>query len=243
MKRLPIIFGYEDIKTLYPDKDGFYSFLKRSLKNGSLKQIKKGLYALVDPSTGAIYASKFQIASHLFKDSYFSYHEALDFYGLATQSFVSRFTYLCSHRVRELDFGEVIYSSKKSVCGLEIIDRMKEFNVRVVSLERAIVDSIDNPSLAGGLDEVENALAFCPNLDLEKVKELLEYYDKATLYQKIGYLFEKYFVDIPESFFDYCLSKMSKKRIYFECHPGKTKLIAKWNLLIAKERELPDEIF
>lgn len=61
MKVIPILFRYEDMKDVYPNKDSFYSFLNRSLKKGSIKQVKKGLYALVNPSTGMIYASKFQL--------------------------------------------------------------------------------------------------------------------------------------------------------------------------------------
>lgn len=244
MKTLPIIFTYEDFKDAYPNANGFYSFLKRSIKSGNIKQIKKGLYALVDQSTGRIYASKFQIASKLFNDSYFSYHDALEYYGLATQSFVSQFTYLTHVRVNPIIFDDVTYNSKISKCDLEIVDHMKENGVRVVSLERAIVDSIDNYHLGGGLEEIELALENCPKLDIEKIVILLEHYDKAFLYQKIGYLFEKHFgKEVPSSFYKLCLSKIGTKKMYLDCTPGRTKLISKWNLLIKKDGGMPDELF
>ena len=78
---MPILFSYKDVKDIYPNQQGFLSYLKRATKNGEIKQIKRGLYALVDPSTGNIFATRFQIASHLFPNSYFSYHEALEYYG------------------------------------------------------------------------------------------------------------------------------------------------------------------
>ena len=233
MKTLPILFTYADVKYLYPNPNGFYSFLKRSIKNGNIKQVKKGLYALVDQSTGRIYANKFQIASKLFDDSYFSYHDALEYYGLTTQSFVSQFTYLTHVRVNPIVFDGITYYSKVSKCDLEIVDHIKENGVRVVSLERAIVDSIDNYHLGGGLDEVELALDNCPKLDIEKVVSLLKHYDKSFLYQKVGYLFEKHFAsEVPSSFYKLCLSKIGSKKTYLDCVPGKTKLISKWNLLI-----------
>ena len=89
-----MLFSYEDVKNIYPNRVGFNSFLMRSLKSGKIKQIKRGLYALVNPLTNEIYANKFQIASKLFPDSYFSYHEALEYYGLAVQSYVSSFVYI-----------------------------------------------------------------------------------------------------------------------------------------------------
>ena len=165
----------------------------RASERGEIRQIKRGLYALVNPSTGNIFATKFQIASHLFDDAYFSYHEALEYYGLANQSFVSYFTYLTHVYVNDVDFEDVIYHSKKSGYDLEILNRIKEEDIRVVSLERAIVDSIDSPSLSGGLEEIEYALSNCHRLNLDKIEMLLKHYDKSFLYQKVGYLFDKHF--------------------------------------------------
>ena len=242
---MPILFSYADVNEMYPNQQGFLSFLKRSIRKGSIKQIKRGLYALVDPSTGSIYATKFQIASRLFPNSYFSYHEAIEYYGLADQSFVSIFTYLSSNRVPELEFDDVIYRSKKSTYDLEILDHMKEEGVRVVSLERAIIDSIDSPSLAGGLEEVENALEFGRKLNIEVVVKLLKNYDKTYLYQKVGYLFEKHYGDkIPNGFYKLCLSKIGKKVFYLESNSTKAKLNSKWKLMIKENSRKPlDELF
>ena len=245
MKTLPILFSYDDVKEIYPNQQGFLSFLKRSLKHGSIKQIKRGLYALVDPSTGKIYATKFQIASRLFPNSYFSYHEAIEYYGMANQSFVSIFTYLSTNRVPELEFEDVIYCSKKSTYDLEILDHMKEEGIRVVSFERAIIDSIDSLSLAGGLEEVENALEFGRKLNIEVVIKLLKHYDKAYLYQKVGYLFEKHYGDkIPNGFYKLCLSKIGNKVFYLEPNSTKAKLNSKWKLMVKENMGgLPDELF
>lgn len=233
MKPLPILFDYEDVKDMYPNIKGYYSFVTRYLKSGKIKQVKRGLYALVDPSTGRVYANKFQIASKLFSNSYFSYHEALEYYGLATQCHISSFTYLSHVRVSPFEFDDVTYYSKVSKCDLEIIKHIKENGVVVVSLERAIVDCIDNYHLGGGLEEVELALDSIKSINIEKIVLMLNYYNKASLYQKVGYLFEKHFGnDIPSSFYELCLSKIGKRKLYLDSFPGKTRLISKWNLLI-----------
>ena len=243
MKAVPILFKHEDLIEVFPKAESFYVFICREIKKGHIKQIKNGLYALVDPSTRHIFANKFQIACQLFDDSYFSYHEALEYYGLANQSFVSRFTYVRAVTSRNVSFEDVIFSSKVNKCELQIINRMKEEDIRVVSLERALVDSMESPSLAGGLEEIEYALSSYRFLKIENVIQMLEYYDKAYLYQKAGYLFEKYYGDIfPESFFNYCLSKIGKKVHYFESKVGSAVLISKWRLMVPKERELPDEL-
>ena len=244
MNVIPELFTYEDVKELYPNVKNFYAFVDRAIKRGEVKKIKKGLYALVDRSTGCIYVSKFQVASRLFNDAYFSYHEALEYYGLATQVFVSTFRYLTHVYVRDIDFGDIIYTSKKSDCDLEIKDYMNRNRIRVVSLERAIVDSIDNPGYAGGLEEVEEAVACCNPLNIDKVIKMLEYYDKAFLYQKVGYLFEKYFGDkIPDSFYQLCLSRSGNKIQYFEAKVGYSKYVSKWKLMVPRERDFPDQIY
>lgn len=243
MKILPQLFNYEDVKELFPNKEYFYSYLSRSLKKGSIKQIKKGLYALIDPSTGSIYVSKYQIASKLFNDSYFSYHEALEYYGLANQSFVSHFTYLTHVFVDDVEFDGITYFSKKEECKLEIIDSIKENGIRVVTLERAIIDSINHPKYAGGIEEIENALENCRDLYIDKIINLLNYYNKSFLYQKVGYLFEKFFGNkIDKSFYRLCLSKSGKTIRYFECKKGYSTLNSKWKLMLPVEREMPDDL-
>jgi predicted transcriptional regulator of viral defense system len=244
MNQLPILFSHNDILDLYPTMSSFSSFVFRSAKRGSVKQIKRGLYALVDPSTGNIYATPFQIASRLFADSYFSYHEALEYYGLANQSFVSGFTYLAHTYTKDFDFNGVTYKAKKSTCNLQILDRMKEEGVRVVSLERAVVDSIDCPSLSGGLEEIEYALDNSPELDIRLVEQLLEHYNKNVLYQKVGYLFEKHYGGkIPPEFYAKCLKHVGNKIVYFESRVGQAKLNIKWRLMIENRGGLPDELF
>lgn len=238
MKVLPILFCYSDVKDLYPNVNAFYAFAFRACKKGEIKQIKKGLYALVDRSTGMIYASKFQIASKLFGDAYFSYHEALEYYGLGTQSFVSRFGYLTHFYASDLAFEDIVYAAKKSPSSLQINDRIAEEGVRVVALERAIVDSIDCLSLSGGIEEVGHALEDCPDLDLEAVAELLECYNKSFLYQKVGYLLEKYGkVGVHDPFYELCLSRIGKKVRYLEPNRPNQKLNSTWRLMVGKNAD------
>ncbi len=244
MKRLPKLFSFIDLKDTYKTASDFSVFVYRAMKRGDVKQVKRGLYALVNPSTGIIFATKFQIASRLFDDAYFSYHDALEYYGLANQSFISFFTYLTKSHARDLKFGDVIYQAKKSNCDLFIKDRMREEGVRVVSLERAIIDSIDCLSLTGGLEEVEYALDNCPKLNIRDVEQLLKAYDKKLLYQKVGYLFEKHFGDdISEEFYQDCLKHSGSSVVYIECNTGEGKLNSKWKLMIKEKGNIPDVLF
>lgn len=244
MRQLPKLLSFEDLKNTYKTASAFSVFAYRSTKKGDIKQVKRGLYALINPSTGFIFATKFQIASRLFDDACFSYHEALEYYGLANQSFVSVFNYLTKSHARNLEFEEVTYKAKKLTSDLYVRDRMQEEGIRVVTLERAIVDSIDCLSLAGGLEEVEYALETCPRLNWSNIESILKTYNKKYLYQKVGYLLEKHFGDqIPQTFYEECLQHIGNTIIYFESKIGKAKLNAKWKLMIKEEGNIPDVLF
>jgi len=237
MKKLPILFNYDDVKDEFTNLSTYFSFLNREINKGTIKQIKKGLYALVDVSTGTIYANKFQIASKLNNDSFFSYHEAIEYYGFANQSFISNFNYLTSYYPAHIIFDGVRYVGKKMEYKEFVLDRMDKEGIRVATLERTVIDSIDNIGLAGGLEEVEYLLDYVNYLKMDDIIKILEKYNKSVLYQKVGYLFEKFYRDkLPKSFYDLCLSKKAKTVRYLDYSRSlKDKLNKKWNLIVREE--------
>lgn len=244
MKAIPILFSNKDLQSDYPTGAAFSSFVFRAMKEGRIKQVRKGLYALVNPSSGNVFANKFQIASRAYSDAFLSYHEALEYYGLANQSFVSTCVYLTDSHARDFEFDGVLFQAKKPSIRASVLDRMTEEGIRVASLERAIVDSIDRIPLAGGMEELENALGICPKLDEKEILSLLSLFGKAILYQKVGYLFEKHFGNrYSSSFYGECLSHRGKCDFYLDCHPGNGKRVGKWRLMVEPTEVLPNEIF
>ena len=242
-KAMPILFHREDLRDRHPEEAAYQSFLYRGVRSGRIMMIRKGYYALVDPSTGSIYANKFQIACQMQPGAYFSYHEALEYYGFANQSFVSSFVYLSPVYGKEVVFDEVGYLGKKSQSPSLIQDRMKEEGVRVVTLERAIVDSLDDISLGGGLEEVEGAISLAPKLDADSLESYLLERNKAFLFQKTGYVLEKFVgKELPDSFYSLCLSRKGSKINYLDCLKGKGKLNPKWGLIV-EEEDLPDKFW
>ena len=139
---------------------------------------KKGLYALVNPSTRNVFVNKFQIASHLSYDSFFSYREALEYYGIANQSFV--FFYVsdsctcqqCWFWRRNLSFEEKqiwfrnirSYQRGRRTCCF--------FGTRHRGPDRC-------PSLVGGLEKIEYALDNCRKLKIDKTECCWNNFDKA----------------------------------------------------------------
>ena len=55
MKQKKILFTYGDLEYEYYNKNSFNILIFRLMKKGKVKLVKRGLYALVDPSSEYIY--------------------------------------------------------------------------------------------------------------------------------------------------------------------------------------------
>jgi predicted transcriptional regulator of viral defense system len=112
--------------------------------------------------------------------------------------------------------------------------------VKVTSLEKTVIDCIDNINLGGGIDEILNILSFIHYLNEDKLIAALRHYDKIILYQKTGYMLEHFNerLKLPDEFFEFCKSKLTNQVKYFlneeysNCaYNKKWQLIAPVNLL------------
>lgn len=76
-------------------------------------------------------------------------------------------------------------------------------------------------------------------LNNDKLFEYLELYDVQFLYQKAGYIFERYKIDfgIKDELIDACQKKVGEGIRYFDedAKNGNGILVKKWNLIISKE--------
>ncbi|OPZ34845.1 MAG: hypothetical protein BWY98_00918 [Tenericutes bacterium ADurb.BinA155] len=230
---LPVLFTYEDVKTTFPHRKTYESFLARGLKNGRISQIRKGLYSPNDPSSGLPLADKFQIACRLSPTAFLDYHLALEYYGLAEQSFVSEAAVASLTRFRSFSFGEVSYRYIPSHEAAEIHLRMAEEGIRVVSKERLLVDGADRLDLVGGYEELTQAVASLGEVSIPTVLSLLRARGEAFLFLKVGYLLQNYYSGkIDCSFLEECRSYRSSKKYYFGAKPGFGAYIKEWNLIV-----------
>ena len=71
------LFRTQDILENFTSARSMQAKLKSLIDVGRVAKIKNGLYATVNPLTGDIFASRFEIASALFKNACVAYHSAL----------------------------------------------------------------------------------------------------------------------------------------------------------------------
>lgn len=245
MKRGDILTGYKElsqfpvfsishVNQLTHNPETSRSMLKRLLQKELIQKIKRNLYTCVNPATGHVIASRYQIASALTSTAYISHHTAFEFYGLTNQVYYE--VYVSSQsRFREFEFDNVVYRYVASKSQEGVVQPFNHPGVRVTDVERTVIDSIKDFSRIGGFEELLQSLNRLSYLDEKKLKRYLSLYDLKILYQKTGFLMEKLKseLNISESFISFCYSKIGKSSRYFlGDHFPNVHYIKKWQLIV-----------
>jgi predicted transcriptional regulator of viral defense system len=244
MDILPILFSYNDVKTRFPNRKTYDSFLRRAQKDGKISQIRKDLYALIDPASGGVMASPFQIACRLSPSAFINFHLAMEYYGLAEQVFVSEDCISSLTPFRDCDFEGIRYRGILTSNSSLVADRMAEEHIRIVKMERLLVDAVDLPRYCGGYEEVSKAIGLIPYLEEPLLLSYLRTINKDVLFLKVGYLLETYYQgSLSPAFYSECLSHLSKKKYYFSAKIGNGRYISKWGLIVPQTKEgIPNEL-
>lgn len=187
------------------------------IREGSAHRIRNGLYTCVNFGVGDDYASRFQIASKINQDSFISFHSAFEFYGFYNQSYFD--VQVCSEkRFSEFSYGNYFYRwfPTRSTAQIKTVQ-----NVKVVSIERAIVDSIRTLGKTMEPEELVKCLDLIHYVDETKILEMLCLYGQERLYRKVGYIlsFYKEELSISQNFFEVCKQKgVSSNKGYLVGH-------------------------
>ena len=233
-KFIPYTFNIKEILKNFDNEKQLNNWIASKIKSNSIKKVRNGLYVLTD-SAGYVFSSKFEIASKISKDSFVSYHSALEFHGVANQVFGDVIV-SSSTRFNNFEFDGVEYINKVTKNYVEVMNIVTA-GVRVSSLERTIIDCIDNINLAGGIEEILNALEQIKVLDENKLLHVLESYNRVLLYQKTGFILEQYKeqLSLSDEFFKSCQSKLTNQIKYFLKDEYKEiEYNAKWKLMAPK---------
>ena len=232
-KHLPSIFCYEDVKDLFPSKTAFKFYVFRNYKKEKLLKIKNGLYVTKQSKLNGQPYDKYQIASHLFSNSFISSYEALIYYNFFNNDLGQTFTYYSRNRVNPLRFDGITYISKKAISTSQVAF-LSDKNIRIVSLERAIVDFVDNynkidyPDIA--IYQIIDALKKCKDINSAKIIEMLKLHNTKFLYKKIGYLFEK--SSKNKEVINFCQKYVGETIYYFVSSKEKAVYCPRWKLMV-----------
>ena len=228
------VFTINDVKKLKENEKAAYSWLNRLMKKGLVKKIRKNIYSVVNPTTGQMVATRYQIACAITKTAFISHHSAFEYYGLANQVFYE--LYVSSEtKFNHFEYEFVTYKYVASKMEQGVVVAKNTSGVRITDLERTVIDSIRDFNKIGGFEELLNCLEGVNYLDDNKLKRYLDIYNTQGLYQKAGYLLNHYRknMQLSKEFVDYCKRKIGKSRRYLVSEARENSYYnSEWKLMV-----------
>ena len=116
-----------------------------------------------------------------------------------------------------------------------VVEAKNTTGVRITDLERTVIDSIRDFNKIGGFEELINCLEGVYYLDETKLIRYLDIYNTQGLYQKAGYLLDRYKkeMQLSREFVEYCKSKIGKSRRYLVSEAKENSYYnSKWELMV-----------
>lgn len=230
------VFSIDDVRKLVGNVKTAYTQLDRLMKRDLVKKIRKNIYSVVNPTTGQLVATRYQIACAITDTAYISHHSAFEYYGLANQVFYEM--YVSSEtKFNHFEYAYVTYKYVASRMKEGVVEAKNTTGVRITDLERTVVDSIRDFNKIGGLEELLNCLEGVHYLDEKKLKRYLNIYNTQGLYQRVGYLLAHYRkeMQLSKAFIEYCKGRVGKSRRYLVGEAkGDSLYNSEWKLMVPK---------
>lgn len=213
--------------------------LARWQAQGLITMVRKNMYVIIDPTTGAPIADKYELSCKVSATSYIGWHTALEFHGVAHQPFYNAYVGSQS-RFKEFSFKGIDFKycstpfEPSETNG--VIHPIGNPYVRVTDLERTVIDCCNRIERAGGVEELLHCLESVSLLNESKLKKYLCLYNKAILYQKVGFILERSqkFHHVSSKFIDMCKEKGALHTKYLTTTGDSDTYIQQWKLYVPK---------
>jgi len=247
------LFTRAELAAALPERSAgtLNAHLARWRKQGRVVRVKNELYVRKDPASDLPPAPDFiALASRMAPDAAVSHHTALEAHGCA-QSLFTRLTFVTWTRTKAVEFlGHRLVPVRPRVAlarsgrgeeWIETLDR-DALAVRVTSLERTLVDVLDRPSLAGGMEEVWRSLAALPAVDPVALLDYVRVLRNKTVAARVGYFLEsrREELAVPSSTLDALQDLLPGHPVHMERALG-GRLNRRWRLFVPVELAGPPE--
>ncbi len=250
------LFTREEMSVALPGRAAatLDAHLARWRRQGRLVRVKRGLYLRRDPMGLGLPAPPpdfIAVAARMAPDAAAAFHTALEAHGCA-QSLFERLTFVSWSRTKPVEFmGRRLVPVRpraplrERAGGEAWIERLDRggLEVRVTSLERTVADTLDRPSLAGGIEEVWRSLFNVRALDPEALLAYVETLGNRTLAARVGYFLEtrREELAVPQPLLERLEVLAPNHPVFFDRALG-GRLNARWRLIVPKElADAPEE--
>lgn len=232
-------FSFEEAEKICGNSRNAKSILRDYKNKGYITNVKRNLYVVLDLETHEPTANKFEIASHITKNSYITHHSAFEYYGYSNQVYYE--VYVSGSRFHGFEFGDVTYRYISSPNDFGVV--APTALIRITDKEKTLIDGIKDFEKIGGLEELLKCIDSMPYIDQEKILNYLKKYGNHFLFQKTGYILWHFKdnLSLDNNFFDVCKNYISKTKYYLSkevrLNSKKAYLNKEWNLIVPNNFE------
>jgi predicted transcriptional regulator of viral defense system len=230
--------------------------LKYHVKNGRLRRVARGVYAVVprDVEAARFSPDAFLVADAIRPEGVFCHHSALQLLGAAHSVWNQVTLYTHSRRppllldgltLRFLDPPKQLAAPGERT----FATRRVEHRGRVLCVtgpERTLVEGLRRPDLAGGLEELVVSAGGFPVLDLPLLEDVLRRFGERKLWAAAGWFLERFqsTFHVPDATLQR-LERLRPDSARYLLRDSRGGTLAKrWNLIVPEEltrRGEPDE--
>ena len=213
-----------------------------------LERLKSGSYQVIPMEGGPKRVTQMNpyVIGHLLKKPYFfSYATANTHYGFSTQVYSTLFVALEGrHRpisIRSTKIQFVALSQSKFFGSTEV-EVMGE-RVKMADKEKALLDCLDKPQYAGGIEEVFSAFYRAQGkIDYKKMVDYAIRFETTSLLQRLGFLVDFLKVPVSKKLRQKLLAKAQEGQVIPLVTSGRFgregSLIKEWNII----QNIPSDI-
>ena len=211
LKEIPA-FSLADVSQIVSGKEYAKKLLRRLVKSGEIKRVKKDIYTFYD--------DPLLVSTFLIKPSYISSVSSLAYHKLITQIPKDIFCFTPKKQKKLRFISEINFIHTDYFFGFNNEEYLS-FKIPIATPEKAIIDSMGVVPIS----VFEEAIG---NINIENMKENLSKIKKSSILKRIGYLLDKNGFEV-----DKLLKRINNKYIYLDPLAGKKgRKNKKWKLII-----------
>ena len=231
----------EIVRILKISRNHAYKLASVLCKKKWLERLKSGSYQVIPMEGGPKRVTEmnpYVIGPLLKKPYFFSYATANTHYGFSAQVYSTLFIALKGrHRPLSIRSAKIqfVTLSESKFFGFSEVEVMGE-KVQMAGKEKALLDSLDKPQYAGGIEEVFSAFNRAKGtIDYQKLIDYAICFGTTTLIQRLGFMVDFLKIPIPRKLRQRLLDKAQEGQVIPLAASGrfgrKGDLCKDWNII------------
>lgn len=229
-------FTFEMVAQLTGNTNTAEKTVQRLLKQGLIERVRRNLYVTINLVDYEPTASKYQIGSQVTQTAVISHHAALEYYGYANQVYHT-ITVSSKTRFQSFEFYGITYERNSYLSELGTV--LTKDHVRIMDIERTIVDCLYTPNLAGGVEEIIRCFRMIPFVNEKKLLAYIKLFPNKAFCQRTGFILEMFqeSLGLSTEIFTYLESQISRKNVSYLDSSNKTNCSfqKRWQLLVPED--------